>query len=171
MGKLHRYSERSLSLKVTILSLFEKASAKNTKTAISITNLRDKFELDAHHKFNSECQDMEKSDILGRSGKSSSSVKWFIKSKGEALLKENQDKIVDLKKLYELFGPRKNIVSKQKQPELNLSIHANSSIEGIIQLEKDRDQLLRFLLSQEAMISSQLDKLLPERIQHQDTSM
>ncbi len=171
MGKVYRYSERSLSLKVTILSLFEKAGAKNVKTAISITNLRDQFSLDAHHKLNSDCQDMEKADILGRSGKSASSVKWYIKSNGEVLLKENRDKIVDLKKLYELFGPKKNVVSTQKQQDLNLSIHANSSIEGISQLEKDREQLLRFLLSQEAMISSQLDKLLPERIQHKDTSI
>lgn len=171
MGKVYRYSPLSLSLKVTILSLFEKSGAKNAKTAISITNLRDKFDLEAHHKLNSECQDMEKSDILGRSGKSSNSVKWYIKSNGDVLLKENRDKIVDRIKLYELFGPKKNIVSNQKQPDLNLSVFAHSSIEGIIQLEKDRDQLVRFLLSLEAMISSQLDKLLPERVQQQDTSM
>ena len=171
MIRAYRYSDRSMSLKVTILSLFEKADAKNIKKSISITDLRDKFDLDAHHKMNSECQDMEKADILGRSSKSSSSVKWYIKSKGEDFLKKYGDKIVDLKKLYELFGPKKIQATTTKQPDLNLSIHANSSIEGIIQLEKDRDQLLRFLLSLEAMISSQLDKLLPDRVLEQDTSI
>ncbi len=168
---MYRFTERSLIMKVTILSLFEKMGAVGIKNGVTVTVFRHHYKLDAHAGLNGQISDMVKGELFGRFGKSTKDIKWYIKPKGINLIKENLDKIVDLEKLYELFGPNKPKATNTKQPDLNLSVFAHSSIEGIIQLEKDRDQLLRFLLSLQAMISSQLDKLLPERVQQQDTSI
>ena len=159
-------SEASLQRKITLLSFLKKSNKP-----VSVSELRDEHSISSHHRINTELQDMVKMGLAAK--KKGTPVKFNIKKKGDDFLKDNSSQIVSAEKLVELFGikgvTRRKSTSYKKLPDLDISSAAQLQIAQIMEGEKTNQQNVKLLLTLEAMIGAQLDVILPERIQEQDT--
>lgn len=161
-------TEKSIILKASLLSFIDKLGGKAT-----IFQLRDGYSFAPCPKISTQLFDMQKMKLLNVRKVNGNENEWSMPKKALKFLKDHADKILEPEKFYELLivptGHKKR--KSKKQEDVNLSPHANSSIKAIVQMEEDRETLVRFLLNLELMVSAQLDILIPERQYEQGTAV